>query len=67
VVEARQPDGEEFGVDRLIDLAGQHASDRLEPEEVVRRLVRAVLDHQQSHLSDDASLVLVQWHQPGPV
>ena len=64
VVEAHVPGGEQFGTDRLADLAGQHASDQLEPEEFVRRLVRAVIDHQDDRLSDDATLVLVQWHGP---
>jgi hypothetical protein len=27
----------------------------------MRRVVRALLEHQQGNLSDDASLVLVQW------
>lgn len=68
VVEAHLPGGEEFGVERLADLAGQHASNQLEPEEIVRRLVRSILDHQDDQLSDDATLVLVQWrgrHRPG--
>jgi hypothetical protein len=30
----------------------------------VRRLVRTVLDHQDHHLSDDATLVLFQWNGP---
>ena len=63
-IEAHAPGGEQFGVDRLIDLAGQHASEQLEPEEIVRRLVRSVLDHQDHHLSDDATLVLFQWNGP---
>jgi serine phosphatase RsbU (regulator of sigma subunit) len=63
-IEAHAPGGEQFGVDRLIDLAGQHASAQLEPEEIVRRLVRSVLDHQDHHLSDDATLVLFQWNGP---
>lgn len=62
VVEAHLPGGEEFGVDRLADLIGQHASDELQPEEVVRRLVRAVLEHQDDRLADDATMVLVQWN-----
>lgn len=62
VVEAHVPGGEEFGAGRLADLAGQHASDLLEPEEVVRRLVRAVVEHQDERLADDATMVLVQWH-----
>lgn len=67
VVEAHLPGGEQFGVERLADLAGQHASDQLEPEEIVRRLVRSVLEHQDDRLSDDATLVLFQWHGSGSV
>ncbi len=62
VVEAHLPGGEQFGVDRLVDLVGQHASTGLDPEETVRRLVRSVLDHQSDALSDDATLVLCMWH-----
>jgi serine phosphatase RsbU (regulator of sigma subunit) len=64
VTEAHLPGGEQFGVNRLADLAGRHASEELEPEEIVRRLVRSVLEHQEDRLSDDATLVLLQWHGP---
>jgi serine phosphatase RsbU (regulator of sigma subunit) len=66
VVEAHLPGEEEFGVDRLVDLATQHASDQLEPEEIVRRLVRSVLDHQSDRLPDDATVVLFRWNGPLP-
>ena len=62
LVEAHVPGGEQFGTDRLADLLGQHASDQLEPEEIVRRVMRAVLDHQGDQLGDDATLVLVRWN-----
>ena len=61
VTEARTPEGELFGIDRLIDLTSRAASDLLKPEEVIRLLVRAVMDHQTAELADDATLVLVQW------
>jgi serine phosphatase RsbU (regulator of sigma subunit) len=61
VVEARV-NGEPFGVQRLVDLVGQHASTQLEPEELIRRLVRALLARQDDRLDDDATLVLVQWN-----
>ncbi|MEY2471463.1 MAG: hypothetical protein QOK28_792 [Actinomycetota bacterium] len=61
VVEAHRPGGDQFGVDRLIDLLGQHASEELAPEEILRHLVRAVLEHQDGRLGDDATLVLMQW------
>jgi serine/threonine protein phosphatase PrpC len=61
VVEARGPDGSEFGVDRLVDLLEREASSERAPEEVLRRLVRAVLEHQGGPLRDDATLVLLRW------
>ncbi|MDQ3640222.1 MAG: serine/threonine-protein phosphatase [Actinomycetota bacterium] len=64
VVEAHLPGQEEFGVERLVDLVGQHASDQLEPEEIVRRLVRSVLEYQDDRLTDDATLVLLKWNGP---
>lgn len=64
VVEAHLPGENEFGVERLVDLVGQHASDQLEPEEIVRRLVRSVLEHQDDRLTDDATLVLFKWNGP---
>ena len=63
VVEARTENGEEFGLDRLADLAGQYASDQLTPAEIVRQIVRNVLDHRRVELRDDATLLLVQWHR----
>lgn len=66
VIEAHMPGKEPFGVERLADLAGQHASDQLDPEEIIRHIVRAVLDQQNDRLADDATLLLVQWHGPTP-
>ena len=64
VTEAHQRGGDLFGLDRLVDLVGRHASDQLEPEEVVRRLTAAVMEHQSTDLDDDATVVLMQWHGP---
>jgi serine phosphatase RsbU (regulator of sigma subunit) len=66
VVESRTPDGEVFGIERLIDLTQAQASNLLEPTEVVRQLVRSVLDHQRTELRDDATIVLVRWEGPSP-
>lgn len=63
VVDSKTTFGSSFDLDRLIDLAGQTASDQLSPEQVVRRLVRAVLeDH--GKLVDDATLLMVEWLGP---
>ncbi|HUS61293.1 MAG TPA: PP2C family protein-serine/threonine phosphatase [Acidimicrobiales bacterium] len=62
VIEARTADGDEFGIDRLADVAGQCASNQLVPEEFVRKLVETVLDHQYAELRDDATVLLFEWH-----
>jgi hypothetical protein len=61
VVEARTPDGELFGLDRLADLLEREAASGQPAEELLRRLMRAVLEHQAGGLRDDATLLLVQW------
>ena len=61
VVEARTPDGELFGLDRLADPLEREAAGGQPAEELQRRLVRAVLEHQVGGLRDDATLLLVQW------
>jgi Stage II sporulation protein E (SpoIIE) len=61
VTEARTADGELFGLDRLADLLEREAASGRTAEELLRRLVRSVLDHQPGGLRDDATLLLVQW------
>jgi hypothetical protein len=61
VVEARTSLGEEFGLDRLRDFLEREAASEHLAEELLRRLVRAVLDYQGSDLRDDATLLLLQW------
>lgn len=61
VIEARSPDGEFFGVDRLVDLATRSLAGDLPAPETMRRLVHALLEHQQGQLTDDATLLLLQW------
>jgi serine phosphatase RsbU (regulator of sigma subunit) len=61
VTEARGPGGELFGVPRLTDLIEREAAGGHPPEEMLRRLVQALLDHQPEGLRDDATLLLVQW------
>jgi serine phosphatase RsbU (regulator of sigma subunit) len=61
VVEARSPEGEFFGTERLVDLVVRNLAAGLPAPETMRRVVRALLDHQQGQLDDDASLFLVQY------
>jgi serine phosphatase RsbU (regulator of sigma subunit) len=61
VTEAHAPGGEPFGLARLTDLLEREAAGEHEPEELLRRLVRAVLDHQGGPLRDDATFLLLRW------
>jgi len=61
VVEGRSPDGELFGVDRLIDLVRKVTASGYSAAEVMRRLRLEILSHQHGHLSDDATILLVEW------
>ena len=55
-----------FGTERLKDIANRHASDQLEPEEIVRLIVRSVLEHRVDELDDDATLLMIRWDGPAP-
>jgi serine/threonine protein phosphatase PrpC len=61
VTEARSPTGAFFGDRALIDLLGRNLAAGLPAPETMRRVVRALLDHQQGQLTDDATLLLLEW------
>jgi len=61
VTDAHTPEGELFGLDRLADLMEQQAAGGRQPEELLRSVVTAVIEHQQGELRDDATLVLLRW------
>jgi len=65
IVEARDRDGQEFGVDRLIDLAERSSAGGLPAPETLRRLSHSVREHQAGQLTDDATLLLVEWSSTG--
>lgn len=65
IVEARDRDGQEFGVDRLIDLAERSSAGGLPAPETLRRLSHTVREHQAGQLADDATLLLVEWSSTG--
>ena len=61
-----RPEGEEFGLTRLMDLFVRESGSGLLASEVLRRLVQACLEFQGGRLRDDATLLLVEWagHRP---
>jgi serine phosphatase RsbU (regulator of sigma subunit) len=64
VVEARSPDGEFFGIERLADLVLRQIAGGLSTTETMRRTIRELLNHQHGQLTDDASLLLIGWERP---
>ncbi|MER7485508.1 PP2C family protein-serine/threonine phosphatase [Streptomyces sp. NPDC126497] len=61
IVEARDTEGREFGRDRFVDFIRRHHSGRHTLHETLRRLMAAVLEHQDGRLDDDATLLLTEW------
>ena len=62
VIETRSADGAPFGLPRLIDFLVRAASERAAPVETLRTLSAAILAHSDTGLSDDATLVMVEYH-----
>ncbi|MDG4811023.1 PP2C family protein-serine/threonine phosphatase [Micromonospora sp. WMMD1120] len=67
IIEARTPEGETFGMERLVEFATKAVADRLPLPETARRLVHAILNHQDDRLQDDATVLLAQWRSPAPL
>ncbi|HEX2315677.1 MAG TPA: PP2C family protein-serine/threonine phosphatase [Thermomonospora sp.] len=61
IVEARNPEGEAFGLARFADFIIRREADRLSVPETLRRLIQTVLAHQRGRLQDDATVLLVEW------
>ncbi len=62
VPEAQSADGERFGEERFIEFILRAIGAGEPAPEALRRLIRAILDYQQGHLSDDATILLFDWH-----
>lgn len=65
ITEARDASGEQFGERRLGDALERGMADEIPLPEVVRRVCRAILHHQQGVLQDDATLMLAHWTTEG--
>ncbi|MFF4406475.1 PP2C family protein-serine/threonine phosphatase [Streptomyces sp. NPDC001262] len=61
VVEARDADGAEFGLDQFTDFIIRFSAAGQRPAEVLRLLVHAILEHQRNRLRDDATILLFEW------
>jgi hypothetical protein len=65
VTETRDAAGRAFGLPRLADLLLRATLDEVSPAETVRRLSSSILAYNGSVLSDDATLMLIEYHGPG--
>ncbi|MFI8962843.1 PP2C family protein-serine/threonine phosphatase [Streptomyces sp. NPDC053493] len=65
VTEARSTQGVLFGEERLADTVIRAMAAGDPAPEALRRLLQELLNHQDQHLRDDATIVLAEWH-PGP-
>jgi serine phosphatase RsbU (regulator of sigma subunit) len=63
VVEARRK-GQFFSDERLADFVVRASASGHAGPEVLRRLIKAVLDHQDGVLQDDATVMLLEWGSP---
>lgn len=61
VTEAHTLSRDLFGLARLSEALTREAPGEQEAEELLRRIVRAVLDHQDGPLRDDATLLMLRW------
>ncbi|MHB1535114.1 MAG: PP2C family protein-serine/threonine phosphatase [Acidimicrobiales bacterium] len=61
VTEGRSPEGEPFGIGRLIELVERAASSARRSSLILRRLVHEVLSYQDQRLRDDATMLWVAW------
>ncbi|MFJ1709693.1 PP2C family protein-serine/threonine phosphatase [Kitasatospora sp. NPDC088346] len=64
VTEARSVTGDLFGEHRLLDHIVRLANTDQSAPEALRRLMHALLVHQDHRLRDDATAVLIDWHPP---
>ncbi|MER7769464.1 PP2C family protein-serine/threonine phosphatase [Kitasatospora sp. NPDC096140] len=66
VTEARSTSGELFGELRLTDSLVQHMTGGDPAPEALRRLIHALVTHQDHELRDDATILLAEWHPDRP-
>jgi hypothetical protein len=66
ITEGRAADGTQFGLERLSDFVIRHSNSGLTAPETLRRLNHAIMDYQNGRLSDDATIVLIEWMPDRP-
>lgn len=62
MIETRDPQGQEFGINRFTDFIVRHEADKLPVPETLRRLIQAILAYHGDKLEDDATVLYCEWH-----
>jgi serine phosphatase RsbU (regulator of sigma subunit) len=62
VTDTQAHGGERFGIPRLADFVVRATLDGVSPAETVRRLCASIMHHNGNNLSDDATLLLIEYH-----
>jgi serine phosphatase RsbU (regulator of sigma subunit) len=66
ITDGRSADGTQFGLDRLADFVIRHSDEGISAHETLRRLNHAIVEYQDDRLSDDATIVLIEWMPDQP-
>lgn len=66
VVESRNEEGEQFGLERFTDYIIRSTAAGQNAPEVLRLLIHSILDHRHNKLSDDATILMFEWQPPDP-
>ncbi|WP_437114916.1 PP2C family protein-serine/threonine phosphatase [Streptomyces flaveolus] len=61
IIEGHDARGDEFGRDRFVGFIRRHHAGRHTLHETLRRLMTAVMDHNDGRLADDATVLLTEW------
>lgn len=64
VIEARSGAGEQFGMERFLDILSRHGDPQLPMLLLVRQVLHSVRQHADVGLRDDATIVALQWRGP---
>jgi sigma-B regulation protein RsbU (phosphoserine phosphatase) len=63
ITEARDENGELFGLDRLTDFLVRDLAARTPAAEMMRRLIHTIVSYENGELRDDATAAMLQWRR----